>query len=75
MYFLATTTTVNVTMAAFPNLFFGNFIAANNVLMTLSDVHTVEFLFVHSFSCRKTQNTCIFVLSGKKVNGQIRTLL
>ena len=37
--------------------------------------YTVEFLFVHSFSCQKTQNACIFLLSGKKVNGQIRTLL
>ena len=38
-------------------------------------VYIVEFLFVHSFSCRKTQNACIFVLSGNKVNGQIRTPL
>ena len=36
---------------------------------------SVEFLFVHSFYCRKAQNACIFLLSGKKVNGQIRTLL
>ena len=39
------------------------------------NVPTVEFLFVHSFFCRKTRMACIFLLSGKKVNGQIRTLL
>ena len=26
--------------------------------------YIVEFLFVHSFSCQKTQNACISVLSG-----------
>ena len=38
-------------------------------------VITVRIRSVHSFSCRKTQNACIFLSCGKKVSGQIRTLL
>ena len=32
----------------------------------------VEFLFVHSLSCRITQKYMHFLFSGKKMNGQIR---
>ena len=46
-----------------------------SVLKNFLERFTVEFLFVHSLSCRITQKYMHFVFSGKKMNGQIRTPL